>query len=156
MWRKRTQPPKRTQYCKAIRCANYGEDHLVYAWVYKIWQKEKGILKIKYTKDILFPETRKLAETKMQKDTPANVVKKKSQQTPSVLLWRPVQDTGREIITARIRWLPEIYKRIKIRINQKVDPIIESTRRIKPVAEQNTMLLHKCLPQKKMRNYLPN
>ena len=50
--------------CKQFKCANCNGDHLADSNC-AAWEREKEILKIKYTHDILFPEVRKIVETSL-------------------------------------------------------------------------------------------
>ena len=45
-----------------IKCVNCGKDHLPKPNLCEIWKKEKGIIKFKVTKNITYPEARKLFE----------------------------------------------------------------------------------------------
>ena len=52
-----------TSQCQnEIKCANCGKDHLSKSNLCEIWKKEKEIIKIKVTKNITYPEARKLFE----------------------------------------------------------------------------------------------
>ena len=52
-----------TSQCKnPIKCVNCGKDHTPKSNLCEIWEKEKEIIKIKVTKNITFPEARKLFE----------------------------------------------------------------------------------------------
>ena len=50
--------------CKnPTKCANCGETHDANSKECKIWQKEKEILRVKFTRNISFPEARKIVES---------------------------------------------------------------------------------------------
>ena len=50
--------------CKSpAKCANCGEGHNANSKECKIWHKEKEILRVKFTRNVSFPEARKIVET---------------------------------------------------------------------------------------------
>ena len=65
--------------CKNKKCANCHEEHPAFSRSCAIYKKEKEIMFIKHTKDIPFPEARKIVERYMGTKTYANVALKVSQ-----------------------------------------------------------------------------
>lgn len=64
--------------CKnPTKCANCGEGHDANSKECKIWQKEKEILRVKFTRNISFPEARKAVEspTPVPGSSYANIIK---------------------------------------------------------------------------------
>ena len=62
-----------------IKCANCHEEHPAFSRSCAIYKKEKAIMFIKHTKNIPFPEERKIVESYMGTKTYANVAKKVNQ-----------------------------------------------------------------------------
>ena len=58
--------------CNNIKCANCHEEHPAFSRSCAIYKKEKEIIFIKHTKDIPFPEARKIVERYMGTKTYAN------------------------------------------------------------------------------------
>ena len=65
--------------CKSIKCANCHEEHPAFSRSCAIYKKEKEIMFIKHTKNIPFPEARKIVESNMGTKTYANVAQKVNQ-----------------------------------------------------------------------------
>ena len=65
--------------CKNIKCANCHEEHPAFSRSCAIYKKEKAIMFIKHTKNIPFPEARKIVESSMGTKTYANVAQKVNQ-----------------------------------------------------------------------------
>ena len=63
--------------CKSIKCANCHEEHPAFSRSCAIYKKEKEIMFIKHTKNIPFPEARKIVENYM--GTYANIAQKVNQ-----------------------------------------------------------------------------
>ena len=57
------------------RCANCGEDHPSYTRSCPAWKKEKEILTIKHTKNIPYPEARKIVEGYIKNKTYSQISK---------------------------------------------------------------------------------
>ena len=65
--------------CKSIKFANCYEEHPAFSRSCTIYEKEKEIMFIKHTKNIPFPEARKIVEHYMGTKTYANVAQKVNQ-----------------------------------------------------------------------------
>ena len=65
--------------CKNIKCANCHVEHPAFSRSCVIYKKEKAIMFIKHTKDIPFPEARKIFESYLGTKTYANVALKVNQ-----------------------------------------------------------------------------
>ena len=65
--------------CKSIKCANCHEEHPAFSRSCAIYKKEKEIMFNKHTKNIPFPEARKIVESYMGTKTYANVAQKVNQ-----------------------------------------------------------------------------
>ena len=65
--------------CRNIKCANCHEEHPVFSRSCAIYKKEKAIMFIKHTKNIPFPEARKIVESSMGTKTYANVAQNVNQ-----------------------------------------------------------------------------
>ena len=65
--------------CKSIKCTHFHEEYPAFSRSCAIYKKEKEIMFIKHTKNILFPEARKIVESYMGTKTYANVAQKVNQ-----------------------------------------------------------------------------
>ena len=68
--------------CKNIECANCHKEQPAFSRISGIYQKGKEIMFIKHTKNIPFPEERKIVESYMRTKTYANVAQKVNQPPP--------------------------------------------------------------------------
>ena len=68
--------------CKNIKCANCHEEYPAFSRSCAIYKKEKAIMFIKHTKNIPFPEARKIVESYMGTKTYANIAQKVNQPPP--------------------------------------------------------------------------
>lgn len=65
-----------TKECKNnSKCANCGEDHPAYSRTCQKWKKEKEIMTVKYTRNLPYPEARKIVESYMKNSTYAEKAK---------------------------------------------------------------------------------
>ena len=69
-------PDQMEHECKSIKCANCHEEHPAFSRSCTIYKKEKEIMFIKHTKNIPFPEARKIVESYMGTKTYVNVAQK--------------------------------------------------------------------------------
>ena len=52
--------------CKnTVKCANCGGDHMATSRTCRVWKREKEIVTIKYRESLLFPETRKIVDSRL-------------------------------------------------------------------------------------------
>ena len=72
-------PDQMENECKNIKCANCHEEHAAFSRICAIYKKEKEIMFIKHTKNIPFPEARKIVERYMGTKTYANLAQKVNQ-----------------------------------------------------------------------------
>ena len=80
MWQTGEHDPDHMENeCKNIKCANCHEEHSAFSRSCAIFKKEKEMMFIKHTKDIPFPEARKIIERYMGTKTYANVAQKVNQ-----------------------------------------------------------------------------
>ena len=59
---------------KKLRCVNCGKDHLSRSSECEVWKKEKEIMKLKVTKNLTYPEARKLYDQQQPEFSFAKVV----------------------------------------------------------------------------------
>ena len=65
--------------CKNIKCENCHEEHPAFSRSCAIYKKEKAMMFIKHTKNIPFPEARKIVESSTGSKTYTNVAQKVNQ-----------------------------------------------------------------------------
>ena len=74
-------PNHKESECKYVKCANYHEQHSAFSWTGEFYKREKEIMHVKHTKNIPFPEARKIVESYMGTRTFTNIAQK-TDQTP--------------------------------------------------------------------------
>ena len=57
-----------------FQCANCGEEHQAYSRSCLVWQREREILRVKYTQDVSFPDARKLVQSSTLQKSFSSVV----------------------------------------------------------------------------------
>ena len=139
----RRDPDHTANECRLdCRCANCGEDHPAYARACKTWKKEKEIMAIKHTKNISFPEARKMVDSYMKEETYSQIT---SGYTPSNIT---NQNSKYEILINKLLQLgpndwPKFINEIKPTLSTNITHTIKSsnnasnTQNSHPKAEQS-------------------
>ena len=70
--------------CKDVKCANCHEQHPAFSRTCEFHKREKEIMCVKHTKNIPFPEARKIVESYMGTRTYANIAQKTNQKMQDI------------------------------------------------------------------------
>ena len=71
--------------CKDVKCANCHEQHSAFSRTCEFYKRKKEIMHIKQTKNIPFPEARKIVESYMGIRIYANVAQKINQKPQDII-----------------------------------------------------------------------
>ena len=126
MWRAGTKP-HRGNLKNSLNCNNCKRNHRADSKYCKIWEREKEIIKMKITKNITFPEARRLIENPFNKLTFSQVTRTPSNQVENEAKTQIKTIKIEEELTNLINDLHELIKTLKtIILNVQLIPTDKS------------------------------